>query len=170
MRLREILRFRKTRAGVVPMEVLRLLGLPMADDVLEQFVFDHGTKWEFQEQYGDLDLHTVRWQQLALPASEILACSVYPHFLECVTGVADWTRVVPEKGWADVCILPMAVIHWQQHGTWMRSPIMLRGSLVGSAAPLHLVEGQTLRSQTPSSRGLALSRRREWSKSTGYRR
>jgi hypothetical protein len=50
MRLREILRFRRTSAGVVPMDVLRSLGLPMPDDVLVQFVFDHDTKWEFQEQ------------------------------------------------------------------------------------------------------------------------
>jgi hypothetical protein len=111
MHLREIMRFGRTSAGVVPMEVLQALGLPMPDDVLEQFVFDHGTKWEFQEQYGDLlDLHALRWRQLALPASEILGCSVYPHILERVTGVADWTRAVPENGWGDLCILPKAVI------------------------------------------------------------
>jgi hypothetical protein len=70
MRLREILRFRQTSAGVVPIELLRALRLPMPDDVLEQFVFDHGTNGEFQERFGDLDLHAVRWQLLALSASE----------------------------------------------------------------------------------------------------
>ena len=154
MHLREIMRFRRTSAGVVPMEVLESLGLPIPDDVLEQFVFDHGTKWEFQEQYGDLDLHAVRWQHLTFPASEILACSVYPNFLKRVTGVADWTRAVPERGWADVCILPKAAVYWQQYGTWMRSPIMMRGELVGSSATLHLVEGHT---RTGALRGLVES-------------
>lgn len=154
MHLREIMRLRRTSAGVVPMDVLQALGLPMPDDVLEQFVFDHGTKREFQEQYGDVDLHAVRWRQLALPASEILACSIYQGFRERVSRVADWTRAVPEQGWVDMCIHPKAVVHWQQHATWMRPPIMMRGELVGSAAPLHLVEGHT---RTGALRGLVES-------------
>jgi hypothetical protein len=37
MQLRELLRFRLVDGGrVVPLEVLRALGLPMPDDVLEQ--------------------------------------------------------------------------------------------------------------------------------------
>lgn len=143
MHLREILWFRRQRDDVVPMDVLRSLGLPTPDDVLEQFISDHGTKDEFQQQYGHLDLHAVRWQQLLLPASEILACSIYRLFAQHVATVSNQTRVVPEEGWADVCLPSKAAEHWQQHGTWMRSPVMVRGELVGSAKPLHLVEGHT---------------------------
>lgn len=55
MHIREIMRFRRTCAGTVPLEVLQLLELPMPEDVLEQFVYDHGTKEAFQCQYGHLD-------------------------------------------------------------------------------------------------------------------
>jgi hypothetical protein len=143
MQVREIMRFRQTSAGVVPMEVLRSLALPMPDDVLEQFVFDHGTKDHVQRQYGHLDLHAIRWEQLALPAFEILACSVYTSFTDFVEAVADQTRIVHAKGWADVCLSPWAANHWQRHGTWMRSPVLMRGELAGSASALHLVEGHT---------------------------
>lgn len=154
MRLQEIMRFRRTSAGTVPLEVLHVLGLPMPDDVLEQFVFDHGTKGEFQEQYGGLDLHAVHWQQLALPASEILACSTYPRFAAFVEAIADRTRVVPEEGWGDLRLPPGAADRWRQYGTWMRPPVMMRGELAGSTAKLHLVEGHT---RTGALRGLVES-------------
>lgn len=143
MHLRELLRFRRTNADVVPMDVLRSLGLSMPDDVLAQFVFDHGTKDHFQHQYGHLDLNAVRWKEFTLPASEILLCSVYPRFASWVECVADRTRVVPTKGWDGLCLPPTAADHWQQHGTWMRSPVMIRGRLIDLDRPLHLVEGHT---------------------------
>ncbi len=59
MKLREILRFRRTPGGDVPIEILRELRSTMPEDVLEQFVADHGTEGEFQEQYGELDLHAL---------------------------------------------------------------------------------------------------------------
>ena len=40
----------------------------MPDDVLEQFVADHGTKHGFQQQYGELDLHALGWRLAELPA------------------------------------------------------------------------------------------------------
>jgi hypothetical protein len=143
MRFREIMRFRRTSAGNVPLEVLQALELPMPADVLEQFVFDHGTKGEFQQQFGHLDLHGLRWDCLSIRAEEILACSVYPRFAEWIETAAGRTRVVPKEGWKDVLLPPGAAKHWQDHYTWMRAPVMLRGDLVGSDRLLHLVEGHT---------------------------
>ena len=137
------MRFRRTSAGTVPWEVLQALELPMPADVLEQFVFDHGTKEEFQRQYGHLDLNALRWVLSSIPAEDILACSVYPQYANRIETVADRTRVVPTKGWDDVSLSSEAVEHWQDHGTWMRPPIMLTGELTGSERSLHLVEGHT---------------------------
>src|SRR5271154_1855034 len=39
-------------------------------DVVEQFLFEHGAKSEFIEQYGHLDLDRLRWTLEQLPASE----------------------------------------------------------------------------------------------------
>ena len=60
MLLSEVLKLRRDRqSGLVSLNVLRALRLPMPDDVLEQFLVDHGTKPEFQSRYGNLDLHGV---------------------------------------------------------------------------------------------------------------
>ena len=56
MLLRELLRSRRSRCGSdVPIEFLRELRLPLAEDVFEQFVADHGTKEEFQALENDLN-------------------------------------------------------------------------------------------------------------------
>lgn len=135
--------FRRTNAGTVPLEVLRSLEIPMPEEVMEQFIFDHGTKEEFQRQYGHLDLHALKWDLLSIPAEDILACSVYPPYASLIKSVAASTRVVPTGSWDDVPFPPTALEHWQTHGSWMRPPIMLRGELVGSDWSLHLVEGHT---------------------------
>lgn len=143
MQFCEVMRFRQTNTGTVPLEVLQALELPMPVDVLEQFVFDHGTKCEFQHQYGHLDLHSLRWDLLPLRGDEILACSVYPDFTDWMETAADRTRIVPEEGWNDVILPPDAAKYWQDHCTWMRAPVLLNGQLVNSDRPLHLVEGHT---------------------------
>ena len=86
MRFKELLRFRRENGGDVPIEILRELQLPMPDDALEQFVADHGTNEDFQVQYGDLDLHAIRWNRLKRSAAEICECSIYEHLnaTECV--------------------------------------------------------------------------------------
>ena len=143
MRFEELLRFRRDSGGCVPLPVLESLKLPMPDDVLEQFLGDHGTNAEFQRQYGGLDLHAIRWGLSTLPAGEILDCSTSLHFTEWVETVADRTRLVPGDGWGNVSLPPGAAEHWDRPGTWMRPPVMLRGELVKSDRPLHLVEGHT---------------------------
>lgn len=142
MRFKALLRFRQDE-GEVPIEILRELRLPMPEDVLEQFLADHGTKFEFQDQYGALDLHSLTWRLATLPAREILAASMYPDFADYTGGISDRTRVVGRQGWDGVWLPPEYIEHWKQYSTWMRSPVALRGDLVGADRPIHLVEGHT---------------------------
>ena len=144
MLMKELLRLRKdNRSGAIPIEVLRQLRLPMPDDVLEQFVHDHGIKHEFQEQYGELDLHSLSWTLERKTAKEIIACSVYPNFRGWVDSCRKRTLDVPKTGWKGVYLAPNAKEHWQAHRTWRRPPVFTRGELVGSDHSLHLVEGHT---------------------------
>jgi hypothetical protein len=143
VQLRELMRFRRTDAGNVPMEILRQLQLPMPDDVLEQFVCDHGTKPEFQTQYGHLDLHALGWRLIVIPARKILACSVYDLFADHVAIIANRVRRVAGDCWSDACLPLGAAEHWQNHNTWMRPPVLITGALVKSNSHIHLIEGHT---------------------------
>lgn len=140
----ELMRLRKdSQSGAVPMDVLRRLKLPMPEDVLEQFINDHGLNHDFQRQYGQLDLHALEWNRVPTPASEIIACSVYPDFREHLENRRDQAAEVPKSGWKDVCIAADAKRQWQNHRTWLRTPLFIGGNLVGSNRKLHLIEGHT---------------------------
>lgn len=143
MHFEEIMHFRRTSAGSVPLEILQALELPMPADVLEQFVFDHGANEEFQKQYSHLNLHTLQWDLISAETKDILTCSVYPHFIGWMETATSRTRVVPFDGWNDVLLPPGAAQYWRDHGTWMRPPIIITGDLVGSDSALHLAEGHT---------------------------
>jgi hypothetical protein len=125
------------------MEVLKALRLPMPDDVLEQFVHDHGIRDEFQCQYGELDLHSIRWRIEPITAERLLSASIYPPFAKWVETVANRTRVVPAQGWTGVLLPPGAARHWQQKRTWIRPPVFLSGVVLRRDISLHLVEGHT---------------------------
>jgi len=139
----DLLRFRQTPAGIVPPDVVRQLRLPMPDNVLEQFVIDHGTKPEFQRQFGHVDLHAVEWQLSELTLDEIASSSVFSGFQRYVKETTVRFAAIPEKGWESVTIVPEAVQAWRQRRTWRRSPIAMEGTLVGGDKPLHWVEGHT---------------------------
>ncbi|MEU0309119.1 hypothetical protein [Streptomyces cyaneofuscatus] len=50
------------------------------DDVLEQFLFDHGDNPAFVDDYNTIDLHTITWQLETIPAA---------HFTAMPTGASD---------------------------------------------------------------------------------
>ncbi|MGW2410269.1 hypothetical protein ACWCXK_38015 [Streptomyces sp. NPDC001739] len=57
-----------------------LASLQWPDDVLEQFLFDHGDNGAFVYDYGHIDLREVRWQLKTIPAAD---------FKEMPTGASD---------------------------------------------------------------------------------
>jgi hypothetical protein len=144
MRFRQLLHLRRDRTGeMVPMDVLCSLRLPMPEDVLEQVLHDHGIKPEFQKQYGHLDLTQLSWHQEELRADTLVPSSVYIRYSGYVDDIADRLRRVARHGWSDVHLPHGAAEHWQRSKTWMRAPVFLNGSLIGSDRSLHLVEGHT---------------------------
>lgn len=113
------------------------LGLDWPEPVIEQFLYNHGDKGEFLEQYGELDLSVLRWSLEEVPASELDACTCYPPFRDLVDSVASHAH------WK---IDQYRSIHGDSvwTGTWRVPPVMLAGAICAPPQQeLHLVEGHT---------------------------
>lgn len=113
----------------------------MPEDVLEQFLGDHGTSWHIQEQYGDLDLHALRWIRESVASDLLVGASVYRRFQRTVEEIATQVAAAATVGWRGANLSTKELSRWQTEGTWLRPPIMVAGDLAGSTAQLHLVEG-----------------------------
>ena len=112
------------------------LGLAWPRLVVEQFLFDHGDKPEFLEQYGHLDLLHLHWTLRKLPARELLGCSYYDEFGDRVRSVAEsarWMLDQYREVYGEV---------WD--GSWRVPPVFIEGALHDPPQDhLHLVEGHT---------------------------
>ena len=117
--------------------ILNLPNTPM--DVLEQFYRDHGRKYQFQEQYAELDIYSLNWEFVDLTFDEMSCTSIFPLFQKWVeTCCMKSYRVSVEMDWKLIGHTNQTVEHWEHNHTWKRSPIFLeldRG--------LHLVEGHS---------------------------
>jgi hypothetical protein len=112
------------------------------DDVLEQWLFDHGSNPSFLDDYSMLNLREVQWDV------EIVAVDA---FLDMPTGPSDtgyikeiarepdhWIQVRDEGDHVGVAQC------WTVHGTWKRWPILLdRQLLTAQSRGLQVVEGRT---------------------------
>ncbi|WP_329446326.1 hypothetical protein [Streptomyces canus] len=115
-----------------------LVSLQWPDDVLEQFLFDHGDNAAFVRDYGGIDLREVRWRLETIPAADFVAMPTGASDAGCIESYAEnpvhWVNVRrPEVG-----------LHWEDHGTWLRPPILIdRRLLDPSDSGLQVVEGRT---------------------------
>lgn len=125
------------------MDALRALGLEIPDDVLEQFLSDHGLNGEFQEQYGHLNLVQITWEKRMLTAQELIEVTVYEGFQRWTQSVAQRPRQFQSEGWKCIDSRAEVVSYWEINRTWIRPPILMDGSLLGRPNKLHLVEGHT---------------------------
>jgi len=139
MKLKELLLFARTGggSGILP-AAARALRLPMPDDVLDQFILDHGLNREFQARYSELNLYAVVWSQELLQTEQIVGCT---------TKFDRYVRKIAERH-TSATTLEQAVLHldarrsWAEHGTWMRPPVFFR-DLLPPPDDNHLVEGHT---------------------------
>ena len=134
---------REPKVDRVRPDVLTAISLPMPDDVLEQFVYDHGLKGAFQKQYGHLDLDLLHWSLEHLAGSEIVKASVYAGFDRHEQVRQQVAAAATSSEWDAPCLPGGAAAGWKREGTWSRPPVFLVGALVGSDSELHLVEGHT---------------------------
>ncbi|MER7694673.1 hypothetical protein, partial [Streptomyces sp. NPDC097610] len=115
-----------------------LASLEWPDDVLEQFLFDHGDNDAFMRDYGSVDLDEVAWRLETIPTE---------FFSEMPTGASDagCIEYFAQNPVYWVKIRPAAVgHHWEEHGTWMRAPILIDRRLLDSSySGLQVLEGRT---------------------------
>jgi hypothetical protein len=140
MTLRDLVLYERAGNGTsIAPGAARSLGLPMPEDVLEQFVIDHGLNPQFQRRYGDLDLRRVRWTKERLSVATIERCSY--NFEQRVESLRQ--RFREAASWEETGGLSSEAVHsWKQDGTWLRAPIFLF-DVLPSPDEHHLVEGHT---------------------------
>ncbi|GAA2919676.1 MULTISPECIES: hypothetical protein [Streptomyces] len=115
-----------------------LASLQWPDDVLEQFLFDHGDNAAFVYDYGGIDLREVTWQLETIPAADFSGMPTGVSDAGCIEGYAEnpvhWVAVRP----------PEIGRHWEEHGTWLCPPILIdRRFLDPSDSGLQVLEGRT---------------------------
>ncbi|MCZ4607704.1 hypothetical protein O3S80_28875 [Streptomyces sp. Lzd4kr] len=115
-----------------------LASLQWPDDVLEQFLFDHGDNGAFVYDYGGIDLCDITWRLETIPAADFHTMPTGVSDAGCIERYAEnpvhWVTIrSPEVG-----------SHWEEYGTWLRPPLLLdRRFLALSDSGLQVLEGRT---------------------------
>ncbi|WP_331745382.1 hypothetical protein OG245_37645 (plasmid) [Streptomyces sp. NBC_01116] len=115
-----------------------LAALHWPDDVLEQFLFEHGDNGAFVHDYGTIDLRHITWQLETIPAADFHTMPTGKTHAGCIESYAahpvHWVAVRP----------PEVGRHWEEHGTWLRPPLLIDRRLLDPADNgLQVLEGRT---------------------------
>ncbi|WP_406132264.1 hypothetical protein [Streptomyces sp. NBC_00989] len=119
-----------------------IASLRWPDDVVEQFLYDHGDNSHFLHDYRDIDFSRVVWGLEATTAEELS---------EMPTGASDDGCIEEYAANPDHWVAVRRTgIHegvarcWETLGTWKRAPILIdRRLLDPSESGLQVVEGRT---------------------------
>ena len=115
-----------------------LATLQWPDDVLEQFLFDHGDNGAFLYDYGGIELSEISWRLERIPAADFSGMPTGASDAGCIEHYAKdpvyWVGIrAPEIG-----------RRWEEHGTWMRPPILIDRQLLAPwDSGLQVLEGRT---------------------------
>jgi hypothetical protein len=120
--------------------VVSALGWP--DDVVEQWLYDHGDNTPFLRDYRAVDLSNVTWDVEVVSVEDLVVMPTGPSDGDCMEVYAD-----DPDHWVSVRRFG---IHrgvrecWETHGTWKRWPILIDRQLVAPGANgFQVVEGRT---------------------------
>jgi hypothetical protein len=110
-------------------------GLRWPDDVLEQFLYDHGGRPEFIDDYGGIDLRRITWRLETIPAADFRTMPTGTSEPDCIEDRAKYL----------VSAYPLEVgRHWEEHGTWLRPPLLIDRRLLDPPdSGLQVLEGRT---------------------------
>lgn len=112
------------------------LGWP--DDVVEQWLWEHGRYDPFLSDYGHIDLSSIQWCDTAVSTAALLT----------VTTGASEHGLLEENArlhqhWVSVRE-PTVAEAWETTGTWLRRPVLIdRGLIDASMSGLQVIEGRT---------------------------
>jgi hypothetical protein len=112
-------------------------------DVIEQFYSDHGENPDYQDDYQNIDISNLVWEELYFSAEELSIASINSecrYYFDTVKTKASWVKT---KELSNYKYNEEIVGHWKKNMTWCRPPIFLCGSLISSDIKLRLAEGHT---------------------------
>jgi hypothetical protein len=112
--------------------------LQWPDDVLKQFLFDHGDNAAFLYDYDGIDLSEITWRLETIPAPDFKGMPTGASDAGCIESFAEnpvyWVKGRPAE----------VGRQREEHGTWMLPPILIdRRLLDPSDSGLQVVEGRT---------------------------
>ncbi|WP_406369688.1 hypothetical protein OG788_07760 [Streptomyces sp. NBC_00647] len=116
-----------------------LAPLRWPDCVLEQFLYEHGgSHLPFEEDYGHIDLEGITWRLEMISRTDFRDMPTGASEAGLIDHIAEnpvyWVSVRPER----------IGCHWEDHGTWMRPPLLIdRRLLAPPDGGLQVLEGRT---------------------------
>ncbi len=131
------------QSGIVRLDeiLVRIPDLP--GEVAHQLIAQHGRKSEFQDQFGHLELGSIRWSKESIAGVDLAESSHFQGFDRWYKAVGHRAFMVASKGWRCIDSRQAIVEHWEQHLTWITPPVLIDGALVGRPSRFHLMEGHT---------------------------
>jgi hypothetical protein len=103
------------------------LGLECPLDVFEQLFHDHTGNEGFASAVRSIDWANVLWEETALSGAALRRVAVARPYQHAVDE-ARWHTL--QEGVQDD--RPEIIEHWHTAGTWLRSPILVAGEVMGS--------------------------------------
>lgn len=144
MRFRDLMQLPyDTRSNVVDLAAIKEALPNTPEQVAFQVYSEHGRLTEFQNSYGDVAISELKWSLVPRSASRICAASRNPKFDGWFENVTRRASLLQAEGWRCIDSRPAVVAGWEANQSWITPPVFLAGTVVGSSASLHLVEGHT---------------------------
>jgi hypothetical protein len=116
----------------------QVLGLEWPLDVFEAIFIDHRLDADFVAMVKSVDWSRMGWSELCVSGVALRSLSVPPEYLPRVNEARARTST---SGFHDERYAVME--HWLQAKTWVRSPILIAGTVVRCAAQYELIVGMT---------------------------
>jgi hypothetical protein len=114
------------------------LGLDCPADVFEQLFHDHHGDEDFAAVVRFIDWANVGWEETALSGVALQCVAVPRPYQQAVDEARSRTA---EEGVHDD--RPEIVEHWKTAGTWLRSPILIAGEVLGASLDNECLVGFT---------------------------
>jgi hypothetical protein len=116
----------------------RSLGLECPPDVFEQLFHENPAHDDFASAVGSVDWANVLWEETVLSGTALRWVAV-PRLYQHAVDEARWRTL--REGVQDS--RPPIIEHWRTAGTWLRSPILVAGEVMGSSVGNECVVGFT---------------------------
>ena len=107
-------------------------------DVFEQLFHDHHRDMDFSRSLSQVDWKPVVWREVSLSGVKLRQVAV-PRGYQYAVDEARLRTV--EEGMADE--REEVIASWRNSGTWVRSPVLVEGSVIGSAVEYEVLVGFT---------------------------